>query len=72
MLLNRLFRQAIVTIEQFVPAVVSDFHSHTRGADDVGEKNGRQDPILAFSLASIRSCSSCCASFQIFLVTGRP
>jgi hypothetical protein len=45
MLLNRLFRQTIVTIEQFVPAVVSDFHSHTRGADDVGEKNGRQDPI---------------------------
>ena len=45
MFLNRLFRQTIVTIEQFVPAMVSDFHSHTRGANYVGEKNGRQDPI---------------------------
>lgn len=45
MLLDRLLRQTIVTIEQLVPAVVSDFHRHTRGADDVGEKNGRQDPI---------------------------
>jgi hypothetical protein len=43
--LDRLFRQTIVTIEQFVPALVSDFHRHTRGADDVGEENGRQDPI---------------------------
>jgi hypothetical protein len=45
MLLNRLLRQTIVTIEQFVPAVVSDFHRHTRGAGDVGEENGRQDRI---------------------------
>jgi hypothetical protein len=44
-LLDRLFRQTIVTIEQFVPALVSDFHRQTRRVDDVGEENGRQDPI---------------------------
>ena len=36
---------AIVTIEQFVPALVSGFNRHTRRVDDVGEENGRQDPI---------------------------
>jgi hypothetical protein len=45
MLLDRLFRQTIVMIEQFAPALISDFHRYTCRADDVGEENGRQDPI---------------------------
>jgi len=38
MLLDRLFRQTIVTIEQFAPALISDFHRYTCRADDVGER----------------------------------
>ena len=45
MLLDHLLRQTVVTIEQFMPAQISDFHRCTRGADDVGDENGRQDPI---------------------------
>jgi hypothetical protein len=51
MLLDGLLRQTIVTIEQFVPALISDLHCHTSRVDDIGKENGRQNPIRLGSSA---------------------
>src|ERR1700722_1465157 len=45
MLLNCLFRNSVVVVEQSPPLLIAHFSGATRGIDDVGKHDRRQDAL---------------------------